>query len=45
VTARKVQMSKKLDAVLGQHVAEKRGKNWALIRFIREAWDSIREEI
>jgi len=27
-TARLIQMNRKLDAVLGQHVAEKRGKNW-----------------
>lgn len=44
VTARLVQMNKKLDAVLGQRVAEKRGKNWALTSFMREAWDSTKEE-
>jgi hypothetical protein len=40
VTARLKQMNKKLDAVLGQRVAEKRGKNWALTSFKREAWGS-----
>ena len=30
VTTRLKQMNKKLDAALGQRVAEKRGKNWAL---------------
>jgi hypothetical protein len=45
VTARLIQMNKKLDAVLGQRVAEKRGKNWALTSFMREAWDSTKEEI
>jgi hypothetical protein len=39
VTARLKQMNKKLDAVLGQRVAEKRGKNWALTGFMREAWN------
>jgi len=45
VTARLMQMNKKLDAMLGQRVAEKRGKNWALTSFMREAWDSTKEEI
>jgi hypothetical protein len=45
VTARLKQMNKKLDAVLGQHVAEKRGKNWALTTFMRSAWDSTKEEV
>jgi hypothetical protein len=44
VTARLKQMNKKLDAVLGQRVAEKRGKNWALTSFMRNAWDSTKDE-
>jgi hypothetical protein len=44
VTARLTQMNKKLDAMLGQHVAEKRGKNWALTSFMRESWDVTKEE-
>jgi len=45
VSARLKQMNKKLEALLGEHVAEKRGKNWALTSFMREAWDSTKEEI
>jgi len=45
VTARLIQMNKKLDAVLGQRVAEKRGKNWALTSFMRSAWDSTKDEL
>ena len=45
VTARLKQMNKKLDALLGKHVAEKRGKNWALTSFMRSAWDSTKEEL
>jgi len=45
VTARLIQMNKKLDAVLGQRVAEKRGKNWALTSFMRSAWNSPKEEL
>jgi hypothetical protein len=45
VSARLIQMNKKLDAVLGHHVAEKRGKNWVLTTFMRSAWDSTREEL
>ena len=45
VTARLKQMNKKLDAVLGQRAAEKRGKAWALTSFMREAWDSTKEEL
>jgi len=45
VSARLKQMNKKLDAVLGQRVAEKRGKTWALTSFMREAWDSTKEEL
>jgi len=44
VTARLKQMNKKLDALLSKRVAEKRGKNWALTSFMREAWDSTKEE-
>ncbi len=39
VSRRLVQMNKRLDKVLGQRVAEKRGKNWALTSFMRSAWD------
>jgi hypothetical protein len=45
VTARLKQMNKKLDIVLGQRVAEKRGKGWALTSFMRESWDSAKEEL
>jgi hypothetical protein len=45
VTARLIQMNKKLDAILGQRVAEKRGKNWALTAFMRSTWDSTKEEL
>ena len=45
VTARLKQMNKKLEAFLGKHVAEKRCKNWALTSFMRDAWDSTKEEI
>ena len=45
VTARLKQMNKKLDTALGQRVAEKRGKNWALTSFVRSAWDSKMEEM
>jgi hypothetical protein len=45
VTDRLKQMNKKLDAVLGKRVAEKRGKGWALTRFMWEAWDSTKEEL
>jgi hypothetical protein len=38
-------MNKKLDAVLGQRVAEKRGKAWALTVFMRSTWDSTKEEL
>jgi hypothetical protein len=44
VTARLIQMNKKLDAILSQRVAEKRGKNWAQTSFIRDSRDSTREE-
>jgi len=44
VTARLKQMNKKLDAMMGQHAAEKRGKNWVLTSFMREAWDCTKEE-
>jgi len=45
VTNRIKQMNKRLDAILGQRVAEKRGKNWALTSFMRDAWDSTKEEL
>lgn len=45
VLKRLKRMNKRLDAVLDQRIAEKRGKNWALTSFMRGAWDSTREEI
>jgi hypothetical protein len=45
VSRRLKQMNKRLDAILGQRVAEKRGKAWALTSFMRSAWDSTREEL
>ena len=45
VTQRLRRMNKRLDAVIGQRVAEKRGKNWALTTFLREAWGSTKEEV
>jgi len=45
VTNRIKQMNRRLDAMLGQHVAEKRGKCWALTSFMRDEWDSTREEL
>jgi len=45
VTNRIKQMNKRLDNILGQRVAEKRGKCWALTSFMREAWDSTKEEL
>jgi len=38
-------MNKKLDRLIGQKAAEKRGKGWALTTFLREAWDSTKEEM
>jgi hypothetical protein len=38
-------MNKKLDRLIGQKTAEKRGKGWALTTFLREAWSSTKEEI
>jgi len=45
VTNRIKQMNKRLDAILGQRVAEKRGKCWALTSFMRSAWDTTKEEL
>ncbi len=45
VTKRLKRMNKRLDAILGQRVAEKRGKNWALTSFMRQAWNSTKEEL
>jgi hypothetical protein len=38
-------MNKKLDSLIGQKAAEKVGKGWALTTFLREAWDSTKEEM
>jgi len=38
-------MNKKLDSLIGQKAAEKRGKGWALTTFPRETWGSTKEEI
>ena len=38
-------MNKRLDAILGQRAAEKRGKNWELTSFMRDTWDSTKEEM
>jgi len=38
-------MNKKLDDLIGQKAAEKRGKGWALTTFLREAWGSTKEEM
>jgi len=40
VTHRKRSMNKKLDRLIGQKAAEKRGKGWALTTFLREAWEA-----
>jgi len=45
VTNRIRQMNKRLDTILGQRVAEKRGKCWALTSFMRSAWDSTKEDL
>ena len=45
VSRRLKQMNKRLNAILGQRVAEKRGKAWALTSFMRSAWDSTKEEL
>jgi len=42
--ANRIKMNKRLDAILGQRVAEKRGKCWALTSFIRSTRDSTKEE-
>jgi glutathionyl-hydroquinone reductase len=36
---------KKLESLIGQKVAERMGKGWALTTFLREAWGSTEEEI
>ncbi|HKZ93950.1 MAG TPA: hypothetical protein VJ249_05150 [Candidatus Bathyarchaeia archaeon] len=38
-------MNDKLDKLIGQRVAEKRGKGWALTTFLRQAWGSTKEEV
>jgi len=38
-------MNRKLDRLIGQKAAEKRGKGWTLTTFLREAWNSTKEEM
>jgi len=45
VTRRIQRMNKKLVRELGQKVAEKVGKDWALTPFMREAWGLTRVEL
>ena len=45
VTRRILRMNDKLDKLIGQKVAEKRGKGWALTSFMRDAGDSTKEEL
>jgi hypothetical protein len=45
VTQRIRRINKKIDSLIGQKAAEKRGKGWALTSFMRSAWDSAKEEI
>jgi hypothetical protein len=45
VSTRLKAMNKRLNAILGQRVAEKRGKAWALTSFMRSAWDSTKEDL
>jgi hypothetical protein len=45
VTQRIRRMNKKLDRLIGQKAAEKRGKGWALTTFLREAWGSTENEM
>ena len=45
VTQRIRRMNKKLDSLIGQKTAEKRGKNWALTSFMREAWGSTKDAL
>jgi hypothetical protein len=44
VTRRIQRMNKKLMKELGQKVAEKVGKGWALTSFVREAWGCTKDE-
>jgi len=45
VTRRIIRMNDKLDKLIGQKVAEKRGKGWALTTFQRQAWGTTKEEL
>jgi len=45
VTNRTKQTNKRLDAILGQRVAEKRGKCWALTNFMHSAWDRQKKNL
>lgn len=45
VTRRIKRMNDKLDKLIGQKVAEKRGKGWALTTFLREASGSTIEQM
>jgi len=38
-------VTKRLDAIIGQYAAEKRSRNWALTSFMREAWNSAKDEL
>jgi len=45
VTQRLRRINKRLDRLLGQKAAEKRGMRWALTSFMSEAWGSTKEEV
>ena len=45
VTQRLRRINKRLDRLLGQKAAEKRGMRWALTSFMSDAWGSTKEEV
>jgi len=45
VTQRIRHLNDRLDQLIGQTAAEKRGMNWALTSFMKEAWGSTKEEM
>jgi len=45
ITQRIRRINKRLDRIIGQKAAEKHGMQWALTSFIREAWDSAKEDL
>jgi hypothetical protein len=45
VTQRLRRINKRLDRLLGQKAAEKRGMQWALTSFMSDAWGSTNEEV